>query len=147
MAYIRIFHQNDFDPTVGKFADVSLRKASSDGISVIASDCVQSSGRCVCEHIRLYYPHVAGEPPIYLVIPNEYLPSNCRMEHKRSLSGDDCHWIIGGLTRGEKRIFSRQIINQFPLDAYRICADGCERELRKEDIPDPVIYADSNTAN
>jgi hypothetical protein len=136
MGYYRLFHPDHFDPARGKFSDVALLKSSDDGISVVDGECVNRSGRSICAHFRKYYSRVAGEPPIFLEIPQEYIPTKSSIVE--SGSSKRCHKLIAGLSKKEMLSMSKAMTRNIPINQFRICDGTGSRELTIEDVKNPT---------
>lgn len=94
----------------------SKNKKFSDGkLSIISKDCVISSGKSICEHIRTYYQ--SFDPPMYWEFDEKILPTDCSIEQKTSRSGDVCHHNVLNLSHTE----SRNLSNYCKIEEVQFC--------------------------
>src|SRR5436190_4011842 len=123
MGFIRLIHQRHYDPDEQRFRSVAFRPSTDgSGISVIDADCILRSSASICEHIRRFYPDVSGTPAIFWDIDPEVLPENCQLAQQTSLTGDECHYNLKGLSKEE----ARAIFKEVPLTEFKICTETGE---------------------
>lgn len=122
MEYIRIIHKMHYDHRKQNFKSLAFKNSSvSKGISVISKNCIEESGKHVCEHISEFYitNHTASIPPIYWQFSLEHLPG-CLFKQYPSNSGDECHGDIVGLQDSA----ARTLLKNNAINGFNICTDG-----------------------
>ncbi len=92
MEYIRLVHPKNFDFNRGRFSDLAFKRSSDGGMSIIDRICAEGvSGGLICHHIRVFYPAISGEPPIFYILQDNELPSGFTLRETLSDTGDKCH--------------------------------------------------------
>lgn len=131
MGFIRVIHQQHYDPDKGNFKSLAFKPSSDgSGISVIDEECISQGGIGACEHIDRFYENLAGEPPVFWNIPANKLPQNHGFIQSTSTSGDVCHHNLIGVSEREARL----LLKQAKLNDFRICTqDGSHRPLTVSD--------------
>jgi hypothetical protein len=119
MRIIRIVHIREYDWRRDEFKSLAFKNRSDgSGISVIDRDCVDRTGRGVCNHIRYYYGcTAASEPPLYWEFLSSKIPHEHRLENETSASGDICHYNLKGLTKSQARNFFKEQ----DYTTFRVC--------------------------
>lgn len=133
MQLIRIIHQKHFDRNRGRFQSLAFRPSSNGGISVIDGQCALANTGSLCQHLRHYYAHVSGCPPLFWLFDAVILPSAHLIEVSPSDSQDACHRDIKNLTpREAERTFKSHAV--FP-SSFHICPPRADhRPLEPRDL-------------
>ena len=131
MQYVRIVPREHWDTNKKRFTTLAFKPSSDDGISVIEKQCLSEISASVCDHIRKYYPHISGEPPIFWEFPDNILPPSVRFIPIPSDRGDLCHRDVSGLSEKE----ARKIFKGVSLEEFSVCTNGNHRGLRVSDLP------------
>ncbi len=136
--YVRIINLKHWYDKDQRFSSTAFKPSSSEqdsekGISIIKIQCAEQESGSVCEHIKRYYPNIAGIPTVFWYIPDSLLPTSPCIELMIDPKiNDECHYNLLKISKGEaERLFSKiwADINQFT-----ICQENTERPLTKEDI-------------
>ena len=132
MGFIRLVHSKHFDKTRGRFHNTAFKKDSRNGgISVIQRECIDDSGRTICEHIRQFYESsVGGDRPIFWEFTEEILPAGYRIEQTHQQRDDKCHHDIFDISNNQQR----RIAKALSIREMRICIDGDHRQLVLADL-------------
>ena len=101
------------------------------GISVVSRKCAENVSHNVCRHIGNFYPRIAGTPIVVWEIPNEKIPSFCRIEQGVSDTGDECHHEIFDWERSD----AEKTIKNVSVTDLEICIGEELRNLQIEDLP------------
>lgn len=131
MDYVRLVHPNHFDHTLGRFTELAFKNSSKGGgFSVFDRACAISTTNAVCPHARKFYPSIASDPPVFLVIPAAALPSPNRIDTTPSDTNDLCHREVFEVS--DKRL--KKAFKATPISGYMICDNGQERTLTAADV-------------
>ncbi len=110
---------------------MAFKPSSTDGgISVINLECVTRSGISICEHIAKFYPTAAEQSPMFWEFSSEAIVPNAILTQKTGPTGDECHYNITGLTKGD----AKKIIYSVPVASAFMCENGKPRALTLEDM-------------
>src|SRR5262245_33420275 len=129
MELIRFIHSKNFDHVRGRFNDLCFKNLRG-ALSVVHRECVDATGATICAHARRYYSSIAGEPPIFLLVRAEALPAPNQIEQSPSLSGDECHHDVKGISDNRLKKFFKAL----DWREFFICENGAHRPLTQADI-------------
>lgn len=135
MEYVHILALHHWESKLGRFSSQAFKPSTNGGISVIELECIRATGEPICGHLRQFYPHVAGEPPIFWIFPAEFLPNSVHFEQTLSDRGDPCHRNIQGISEKQARKLFKDFAKSHKLTRFLICQNGDHRELRLSDLP------------
>src|SRR5436190_1074987 len=109
MEYIHILPHKHWESALCRFSSLAFKPSDTDGgISVIDMECAIGSSGAVCAHLRNQYPGIAGEPPIFWKMPQNFLPNTASFVSSPSTGGDPCHSNITGLSeKVARRLFKK----------------------------------------
>jgi hypothetical protein len=124
MYFARIFNSRHYHPEKNRFQSGAFTPASSDKcISVFSVECTSDGPAkgCVCNHIKLFYAQVAGEPVIYWVFSGSELPSGVHVNQSESKAGDVCHYNIEGFSLNAAKRFYKILFSVNGFSDHFIC--------------------------
>ena len=131
MGFIRLIHPTHYDATKNRFNNMALKKSSDGtGASIISVECIDGTGRNICDHIRKFYSEVSGEPPVFWRFDQLDLPDGYRIEQSTSHSGDECHHAVHDVSNNQLK----KLITRVPIEAAMVCANGEHVPLTRDII-------------
>ena len=142
MEYIRLIHVKHYDVTRREFKTGAFQRSAKKrggGLSIIQCDCISATGKPICEHVRIYYPSAASEPPIYWKFDESVFPSGYRIEQSDSDTGDICHHNVFDVSHGSLE----KIFRSIPLSEFLMCRDGMATPITANDHERLAALADN----
>jgi hypothetical protein len=129
--YIRLLPKRHYIKSANRFSSLAFRNLNG-GISIVRELCVSDSGTPLCHHLRTYYLTVDQSPHIIWIFdPEIILSHSAKIEQVDSVTGDNCHYNILGLSdKKARKIFSDHCQS---LNDVMICEDDHPRLISISD--------------
>lgn len=133
MAFVRIVNLTYWDHDKQQFNHLAF--SGYKRLSIIDADCAVESSGGVCQHIGRFYRKPAGDPACFWPVPDGTFPARCVPERRPTAEGDDCHYELPGMTRGEADAIRKRL---HYADCYVCVEDGGHRTALASDLPPPL---------
>jgi hypothetical protein len=131
MEYIRLVHPRSFNRERREFDDLAFKKSSGGGMSIFEVECATAASGLICEHIRKFYPHVAGQPAVFCRLQDADFPDGAHLIESLSDRGDDCHRELDRIGNGALK---RHFRAKRAWENFFICSDEGARKLEEADL-------------
>lgn len=133
--YVRLLHPRYYSKEKKRFESLAFRNFE-DGVSLVDPICGGHTSGGLCTHLAQFYPDISGIPPVYWRIPISEFPAGVTFRNETSTSGDECHWVVEGISDQE----CKKWFKQKTLDDFEICVGGSAR--RAPTVDELVVRRD-----